>query len=172
MLTVAFDPRLDLSDADITAKNDALDRIDASKGLGFQAVERLKEAIKLANDYSKKLKEKDEEGFEEQIKLCKTTADTLNTFLDAFLGKVDKRQGITRGQPQSVNNSLRGAQMYTGSATHAPGATELKLIDKFEADLQAALKPVNDYFESEWPKFRETVEPIDLSPFKDYEKIE
>lgn len=171
-VTVAFDPRLSMSSTDIAAKNAALDRIENGEKLAFEAVERLKESIKLAGDFEKKLSEKDKEGLKDAIELCKSTKDTLNTFLDAFLGKEDKRQGITRGQPQSVNNSLGTAQFYTGSATHAPGATELKLIEKFEKNLTEALKPVNDYFETEWPKFRETIEPIDLSPFKDYEKIE
>lgn len=171
-LTVAYDPRLTMSTSDIAAKNAALDRIEQGEERAFKAVERLKESIKLAGDYEKKLSKKDKEALKEAIELCKSTKDTLNTFLDAFLGKEDKRQGITRGQPESVNNSLRSANFYTSSATHAPGTTELKLIDKFEQDLNEALKPVNDYFETEWPKFRETIEPIDLSPFKDYEKIE
>ena len=172
MVTVAFDPRLSMSAAAIAAKNEALDRIESGELLAFRAVEQLKESIKLAGDFEKQLSDKDKAGLKDAIELCKTTKDTLNGFLDAFLGKEDKRQGITRGQPQRVSNSLRRARFYTGSATHAPGSTELKLIEKFEIDLAEALKPVNEYFETEWPKFRETIEPIDLSPFKDYQKIE
>ncbi len=171
-VVVEYDPRLSMSASAIAAKNEALDRIENGEKLAFEAVERLKESIKLAGDYHGRLKKKDEEGLKEQIELCKTTKDTLNTFLDSFLGKEDKRQGITRGQPQSVSNSLGTAQFYTGSASHAPGTTEIKLIEKFEKGLAEALKPVNDYFEAEWPKFRATIEQIDLSPFKDYEKIE
>ena len=171
-VTVAYDPRITMSEQAIAAKNRALDRIETSEQRAFEAVERLKESIKLAGDYQKRLKDKDEEEFKDQIELSKMTKDTLNTFLDAFVGKEDKRQGITRGQPQSVVNSLRNAQFYTGSASHAPGSTEVKLIEKFEQDVAAAVKSVNDYFETEWPKFREAIEPLDLSPFKDYEKIE
>lgn len=171
-VTVAYDPRLSMSASAIAAKNEALDRIENGEKLAFEAVEQLKESIKLAGDFEKQLTKKDKEVLKDAIELCKTTKDTLNSFLNAFIGKEDKRQGITRGQPQSVRNSLQSAQFYTGSATHAPGSTELNLIEKFEKDLAEAIKPVNDYFESEWPKFRETIEPIDLSPFKDYEKIE
>ena len=146
--------------------------IEAGKQLALDAVERIKEGIKLADDYQKKLKEKDEEAYKEQIELSKTTSDSLNSLLDIFVGKEDKRQGITRNQPNSVNAKMGNANFYTGNATHAPGLTERALIDEFKNELSGALEKVNGFYETEWPKFREAIEAIDFSPFEDYEKIE
>ena len=117
------------------------------------------------------LKKKDKEGYKEQLELCKTTIDTLNTMLDVFLGEEDDRQGITRGTPNSVNNSYFSASRYTGNALHAPGATENKLIKRFEDDLAEAMEMVNGYYAEKWPEFRSAVEDLDTSPFKDYEEI-
>lgn len=170
-IEVKYDPRINMSDAAIQAKYDALKGLESSYSLGVQAVDRLKESVKIAKGIQKDLKEKDKEGYEEQIKMTKTTIDTLNTMLDVFLGKEDDRQGITRSQPNSVGNFYSAAYRYTSNALHAPGETENKLIAKFEDEMAKAMEMVNGYYSAEWPKFREAVENLDTSPFKDYEEI-
>ncbi len=172
ILTIAYDPRLNMSSSAIEGRYQAQKEIEAGKALAFTAVERLKESMKLADDYAARLKAKDEEGYKEQIDLCKTTKDTLSAMLDLFVGKEDKRQGITRNQPNSVNAKMGNANFYTGNATHAPGSTERALISAFQQELNSALSEVNAYYEEAWPAFRETLEAIDLTPFKDYQKIE
>ncbi len=171
-LQVAYDPRLEMSTSALAAQYEAQKRLEAGKARALEAVERLKEGMSLADEFSGKLKKEDEEAYKEQIELCKTTKDTLSAMLDIFIGKEDKRQGITRNQPNSINAKLGTANFFTGNATHAPGPTEQRLIDRFEKDLNEALETVNGYYDNEWPKFREAVESIDLSPFKDYERIE
>ncbi len=170
-IEVKYDPRIELSNAAIQARYNALKGLETKADLGYQAVQRLKESIKVAERIQKELKEKDKEGFEEQIKLCKEAVDTLNTMLDVFVGEQDDRQGITRQQSLSINNHYFGARRYTNNALHAPGDTENKLIKKFEDELAKVLESVNGYFRDEWPKFREAVENLDTSPFKDYEEI-
>jgi photosystem II stability/assembly factor-like uncharacterized protein len=168
---VRFDPRLDVPMTALQAKYNTLKQLEAKANTGGQAVDRIKEALKIAKDVQSDLKKKDEKGFKEQIELCKTVIDSLNAQLDVFFGKEDERQGITRNQPSSVTNYYRSAYSYTSGGLHAPGDTELKLIAKFESELAKAIKMVNDYFSTEWPKFRESVEKIDTSPFKEYEPI-
>lgn len=170
-IEVKYDPRIEMSNASIQSKYDALKSLQEKSSLGYQAVERLKEAIKIAKSVQSNLKEKDKEGFKDQLKLCKTAVDTLNSMMDVFFGEEDDRQGITRGTPNSINNSYFGAYRYVSNALHAPGETENKLIKKFEDDLEEALEMVNGYFTTDWPTFREAVETLDTSPFKDYEEI-
>jgi len=170
-LKVEYDPRMTISASAVDAKYDALKLLESKYSMGVKAVDRLKESIKITKGIQKDLKDKDKEGFKEQIELAKNTIDTLNTMLDAFLGKEDDRQGITRGQPNSVNNFYFGAYRYVDNALHALGETENKLIKKFEEELAKAMEMVNGYYAEEWPKFREAVETLDTSPFKDYEEI-
>lgn len=170
-LEVKYDPRLEMSNTAIVAKYNALKSLEKKVELGSKAVDRLKESLKIAEGIQKGLKKKDKDGFEEQIKLCKETIDTLNSMMDIFLGPVDDRQGITRGQPNSVNNFYFGAYRYVSNAQHAPGATENKLIAKFEEEIGKAMEMVNGYYKEEWNNFREAVENLDVSPFKDYEEI-
>lgn len=171
MIVVRYDPRIQLSSTDIKAQYDALKSLESKYNLGVKAVNRLKESLDIAQSIQKSLKEKDKEGYKEQIELSKNTIDTLNSMLNVFLGKEDDRQGITRGQQNSVNSYYFGAYRYVSNALHAPGDTENKLINKFEEELAKAMELVNGYYSNEWNKFREAVENLDTSPFKDYEEI-
>ena len=44
-------------------------------------------------------------------------------------------------------------------------------LKKFEEELAKALEMVNGYYAENWPTFREAIENLDTSPFKDYEEI-
>jgi len=168
---VKYDPRIELTNSVIQAKYATLKSLEANAEIGGQAVERLKEAIKITKEIQGNLKTKDEKGFKEQLDLCKKVLDSLNVQLDVFVGKEDERQGIVRGRPNAVTNHYRAAYSYTSEGLHAPGETENKLIVKFETELNAALEMINGYFRTEWPTFRQAVEKLDNSPFKDYEEI-
>jgi len=168
---VRYDPRIDLPAGAIQARYTALKGLEAKAELGGQAVERLKEAIKIAKEIQADLKKKDEKGYKEQLDLCKKVLDTLNVQLDVFLGKEDERQGIVRNRPNAVSNHYRAALGYTAEGLHAPGETERKLIAKFESELTKALQMVNGYFTTDWIAFRQAVEKLDTSPFKDYSEI-
>ncbi|MEM9895297.1 MAG: hypothetical protein AAF789_02910 [Bacteroidota bacterium] len=171
-IQVSYDPRIEMSNAAVEMKYKAIKDLQSKYEKGVDAVDRLKESLKVAEKMQGQLKEKDKEKFEKELELTKTTIDTLNAMLDIYLGKEDKRQGITRSTPNSVNNAYFSAYRYVSNALHAPGDTENKLITKFEQELKKAVDMTNDYFASEWGKFRESMEKIDFSPFKDFEKIE
>ncbi len=168
---VKYDPRIELSNSAIRARYSAMKGLESKYTMGVKAVDRIKESLGIAKGIQKDLKKKDKEGYEDQIELCKTTIDTLNSMLDVFLGEEDDRQGITRGTPNSVNNAYFSARRYTANALHAPGQTENKLIARFENDLKEAMDMVNGYYAEKWAAFRDTVEKLDTSPFKDYEEI-
>jgi photosystem II stability/assembly factor-like uncharacterized protein len=166
-IEVRYDPRIEMSNSAIQAQYAALKALQVKYNLGYQAVERIKEGLEVAKSVQSNLKEKDKDGFKDQLKLCKMAIDTLDSMMDVFFGEEDDRQGITRGTPNSVNDSYFGAYRYISNALHAPGETENKLTKKFEEDLAEALAMVNSYFLNEWPKFREAVENLNTSPFKE-----
>ena len=168
---VEYDPRIGMNSNDIKAKYDALKKLQKKQLLGIDAVERLKEAIKITENIQEKMQEKNKEEFKDQIKLAKNTIDSLNSILDIFVGKVDDRQGITRNLETSISQHYFRAYRYISNALHAPRGTEMKLITKFETEFEKALERVNEFFTTEWSTFREEVEKINLSPFKDYGEL-
>ncbi|MEM9338757.1 MAG: hypothetical protein AAGA66_08525 [Bacteroidota bacterium] len=170
-LEVKYDPRLSLSDSEVQARYQTEKDLEAKAELGYQAVKRLKESIKVVTERQAMMKSKDKEQFKDQMKQSKATIDKLNSMLDLFLGKKDERQGITRRNLSSVATHYGTASRYVSNALHAPGQTEKELIEKFEDELNKALGVVNNYYKNEWPKVKATLEELDLSPFKDYEEI-
>lgn len=171
IVEVQNDPRIELSNSALQARYDALKSLESKSSLGSKALDRVREGIKIAKQIQGELKEKDKEGFKDQIELCKTTIDSLNSIMDVFVGKEDDRQGITRNSDPTITSWYSNAYGYVARGLHAPGETENKLISKFEEEFQKGIEMVNGYFKEEWPKFREAVENLDTSPFKDYEEI-
>ena len=108
-IEVRYDPRIELSNTAIKAQYDAIKNLESKYRLGVKAIDRLKESIKITKDIQKDLKEKDKEGYKYEIEQSKSTIDTLNAMMDIFLGEEDKRQGITRNQPNSINSSYFGS---------------------------------------------------------------
>lgn len=170
-ITVKYDPRIDLSLSAIRAKYDTLKSMEAKAHLGYQAVERLKESLKIAKELQDKLIGIDKKAFEKPIEQAKETIDTLNIMLNIFLGEKDDRQGITRDPTDNVNNHYENAFRYTSNAIHAPSDNEKALITKFEEELKKALNTINLYYRKGWPAFRETMEKLTISPFKQYDEI-
>ncbi|MEQ9305216.1 MAG: hypothetical protein RJQ14_15010, partial [Marinoscillum sp.] len=85
-IEVKYDPRIELSNAAIRAQYNTLKSLETKYAIGVKAVDRLKESIDIATGIQGDLKKKDKEGFKEQLELCKSTLDTLNSMLDVFLG--------------------------------------------------------------------------------------
>ena len=171
-IEVKFDPRLEVTDAELLAKYNTLKALEGSSELAAKAVKQLTDALEIAEKIEKDMKDKSKETFKEQLKTVKSTKDTLNVLLDVFFGKEDDRQGITANQSDNISSYYWGAYRYTANALHAPTVTENKLIEKFNSELEKAIEMVNGYFEKAWPNFENEMKAVDLSPFKVFEKIE
>ena len=84
-----------------------------------------------------------------------------------YLGKEDKRQGITRNPETNVLQRIGEAGRYASSRKTGITSTENKLIQYAEEALQEALVKTNAFFTSEWATYRSSLEKIDNSPFKE-----
>lgn len=171
MIEVKNDPRITVPSIALQAQYATLKALESKQSMAFRAVKRVKASLEVVMEYSKTLKKEDKEEFKDALDLCKSTKDTLNNILDIFLGEEDERQGITRRQTNSINSYYFAAYRYISNALHAPGETENKLIEKYETELESAIETVNDFFSTEWLSFKETIQKVDISPFKDYEPI-
>ena len=97
--------------------------------------------------------------------------DSLNNLMDIFVGKDDKRQGITRDPDPFISTYFNRARRYLQSTLALPGATEERLMQQAKDKLRPAIEKVNAFFDTEWKAYREKMEKVDLSPFKEYEPI-
>jgi len=169
-IEVKADPRIPFALDDQKAKYDYLKGLQSEMQRAIDAVKRIQESKKIAETYSKQLSEKND-LYKDQINLCKTTTDSLEALLDIFFGKQDDRQGITAQKSNHLSGYYFNAYRYASNATHAPTANEIQLRAKFQEELDQSIVKVNAYFETRWPVFRAEIEKIDLSPFKDLDKL-
>lgn len=95
----------------------------------------------------------------------------INTKIDSlvaiYLGKEDDRQGITSYPEPTVMDRIGRARSYGSSIPNGMTATEERLLQQAKDALQQALLNTNDFFNQDWQVYRNEVEKLTLSPFKE-----
>uniref|UniRef100_A0AB33L2F5 Transposase n=2 Tax=Tenacibaculum TaxID=104267 RepID=A0AB33L2F5_9FLAO len=166
-ITVKFDPRLHISQNAIDQKYAAAKDLEAQQKIIADAVKQLVESKNIANSFNQKLSKKDKKLYKESIKDSKDIIKKIDTLLAVYLGKVDKRQGITRNPEVNVMQRLGTASRYVNSRFGEQTSTEKQLIIQFKEALKPALEKTNAFFNKDWKEYKAEVEKIDLSPFKE-----
>lgn len=163
---VKADPRLNISLETMQAKYDALKDLEGLKSLALDKVEKIKSGVVGVDIMIERMKLKDEKAFEELIKESKSIKDSLNYLLSLYVGKEDKRQGITDDPELDVNDLYGSANMFISNATHKPGPMEAKLVKKTTDMIVLANEKTERYFEKYWDSYKTKVENLSLSPFE------
>ena len=172
MINVKFDPRVEMSVATLQAKRDLQKQLERSEEIAGKATERLVQSKEIADEYIKKMKEKDEKGYKELIDKSKAVKDSIESLLIPFVGEdYSDKQGIIRSPNPDIGDRLGTASYYIETSLEAPGATEKRLVEQAEKELDGALKKVNEFYNTEWTDYRKEIEKLEFSPFKDYEPL-
>lgn len=166
-VTVKTDPRLDVSMASINEVYATGKKLEAYTQTAADAIKQLVESKDLANKYKKELKDLDKDKFKDQIKASEEIVKQIDSVIDLYLGKDDKRQGIVRSPEPNVTNRLGTASSYVRSRKTGITETEKQLIKFAEDDLRNALNKTNAFFNEKWKAYRSSIESLDLSPFKE-----
>ena len=167
MVNVELDPRVNASLASINQVYDASKKLEAMQQTSADAVKQLVESKNIAKDYQSLLQKLDKEKFKDQIKASKEVIKSIDSIVDKFLGKEDKRQGITRNPEVTVMQRLGLARGYVGSRQNGITSTETTLIKNAKDALGSVLGEVNAFFNNEWTEYRGKMEGIEANPFKE-----
>jgi hypothetical protein len=167
MITVKSDPRLNVSNKAIDASYNASKEIQGVRQTTADAVKQLAESKTIASDYSKKLTKLDKKKYKDQIKASKEIIKKLDKIIAIYLGKEDKRQGITSDPVVNVNQRIGNASFYSGTRPNGLTSTEYTLIKHAKDALKEALDKTNTFFNKEWKPYQTVMEKIDTSPFKE-----
>ncbi|REH54835.1 photosystem II stability/assembly factor-like uncharacterized protein [Tenacibaculum gallaicum] len=166
-ITVKFDPRLRISQNAIDQKYTTAKGLESQQKIIADVVKQLVESKNIANNFNQKLSKKDKKLYKESIKDSKDIVQKIDTLLAVYLGKVDKRQGITRNPEMNVTQRLGIARRYVNSRFGEQTSTEKQLIIQLKEALKPALEKTNAFFDKDWKEYKVKVEKIDLSPFKE-----
>ncbi|MEM6345872.1 MAG: hypothetical protein AAF927_18405 [Bacteroidota bacterium] len=162
---VLFDPRVEIDEASMMAyremQAEGMEMVQEA-GEMMDAIRNARKSIKLINQ---QLPEGDEEAIKELKQLGKAMQDSLSNLENRFRPKPGK--GYT-SDPTTLSAKL-GPIQY-GLSMPEPGGPNQTIQRQFEqakktfGEVKAAH---NDFFENDWKAYREAVEKIELSPFKD-----
>ncbi|WP_190809139.1 hypothetical protein [Flagellimonas sp. S3867] len=166
-ITVKSDPRLKASTASINEVYATGKELEKYIQTAADAVKQLVQSKNLANKYQKELNELDKEKYKEQVDASKALIKQIDTVIALYLGKEDKRQGITRNPEISVMQRLNTANFYVGTRKTGVTATEKRLLQFAKEELKSALDKTNSFFNTDWKPYRESIEALEVSPFKE-----
>ncbi|WP_340075072.1 VPS10 domain-containing protein [Leptobacterium sp. I13] len=166
-ITVKSDPRIPVSQTAINEQYDAVKKLENYTQVAADAVKQLVESKNTVSEFEKELKEADKEKYKEAIEASKEIVKKIDSVVALYIGKEDKRQGITRNPEPSAIQRLQTAYFYSASRPSGITATEKQLIQQAKDALDAAVKKTNGFFDNEWKTYKETIEQIELSKFKE-----
>ncbi|MEO0570092.1 MAG: hypothetical protein AAF039_00205 [Bacteroidota bacterium] len=165
-ITVKTDPRLKVSTAGLNEVYQTRKQLEEYIQTAADAVKQLVESKDLANKFQKEMKDLDKDKYKDQIKASKEIVKQIDSVMALYIGKEDKRQGITRNPEITVMQRLNNANFYSGTRKNGITETERRLVRFAKEDLNAALVRTNGFFSDKWNAYRESIEALDLSPFE------
>ena len=166
-IVIKSDPRLNISSRNLNDVYTMLKDLEGLQKTIAEAVKQLVESKNIAQSYQSDLKKLDKEKYKSQIKLSEEIVKKTDTLIDIYLGKEDKRQGITRNPELTVNQRLNMARSYVAASQDGITSTETKLIELAKDAISNALEETNKFFESDWSDYKSQMEQLNISPFKE-----
>lgn len=166
-IEVKSDPRIEFSETSINDAYEAKKEIEKLIQTVNTAVNQLIDSKNIAASFKNRLTEKDKTTYEHQIKLCEEITKKADSLIDLYLGKVDKRQGITKSSDVSVMQRIGTANWYASSRPNGLTTTEKTLINQSKMRLEEVLVATNKFFALDWLNYQTELEKINLSPFKE-----
>ncbi|MBU2997364.1 hypothetical protein KO500_13030 [Cellulophaga baltica] len=170
-IEVKSDPRIETSLNSINEVYANSKTLESYTQTAADAVKQLVESKNIASKYQKDLKELDKEKYKSEIKASKEITKKIDEIMALYLGKEDKRQGITRNPEITVMLRLRNASSYVRSRKTGITQTEKDLINFAKDELNSALEKTNSFFSKDWQDYKTTINKADSSPFKEIKTI-
>lgn len=169
MIKVKTDPRLEVSEKSISEVYEAAQKIEKWQQTAADAVEQLVKSKNTAENFAEDLKQnlKDTSERKSAIRSVDSIKKKLEEHIALFLGKVDDRQGITRNRENTVMTRLGTASSYVRSRQNGITKTEEILMNQAREELQEALNKTNKFYRDVWPDFKEEMNQIEMSAFKE-----
>ncbi|GAA4276199.1 VPS10 domain-containing protein [Aquimarina mytili] len=165
-IEIKSDPRLQISQKNIDEIYASSKQLEKMTQTASEAVKQLVESKAIASNYQKELQKSDKKKYKDQIQLSKDITKKIDSVVALFIGKEDKRQGITRNPKPNVIQRIRTAERYVESRQNGITSTENTLIKQAKNELLDALNKTNNFFNNHWTPYREEIEKSNISPFK------
>ena len=171
-VSVLNDPRIEVSQKATDDRYHYAKTIEQFTEKATEAVEQLKRSQKTLASYKKRIEAKEKESHKEVLESIEEGTKNIDSIIDLFLGKEDKRQGIVRNLENSVVSRISIANRYVQSRPTGITSTEEKLLEHAREDLRAALEKTNAFFKEQWVNLKSKIEAVQLSEFEETKLFE
>jgi hypothetical protein len=169
-INVINDPRTD-ANQNIDQQYNSLKEIDDLLQKSADVVKQLVESKNIANGLKSRLNKLDKYKFKDEINLSSKMVKQTDSLVALFLGKIDKRQGITRNKESNVQEKIYKAYYYISSRPNGNTITESNLMKHANNSLNNAVKLVNAFFIEKWKSYKEQMDKLEYSEFKDVKQF-
>jgi len=170
-ITVKTDPRMDVPVSVYEQRYAMIKDLQKLRAVATAAADRLRESKEIAEEYEKKIKDSKRTDLKEATDITKAVKDSINALFDFMLGKVDTRQGIVRSPDPTPVSYINTAMGYVGRSRDPISETDRQVYKHAEDKMAEVTKRVNNFYETTWKQYREMMEKVTISPFKDYEPL-
>ncbi len=169
IVKIMDDPRLNISVADREAKNAAIRSLYQTVERATNAYNRLKEAEKTISLVESQFSNVPDSLKKEAMKMGSALKDSIGVLKEKFFQHKEVK-GIQRN-PNTLNNYLYKPFGYLESNRGAPNHTTQIAIDAAKRETDALIQKVNELFDTSWKTYREKVETIRYSLFKNFDRL-
>lgn len=172
MVTVKDDPRLNKSNEVRMSQRAATDRLRKSTERLIEAIDRLAESEETLGKITSQLRGMEGKPYDSLRKATTAMQDSIKSIREFISGKQSDKQGLSRPQDLTVNNTIGLAQQYIMSKSVTPGPQEEALAQNAATMINAAVQRVNAFYAGKWTAYRQHVESTRVNLFKDYQPIQ
>ncbi|APY09325.1 hypothetical protein BWZ20_13880 [Winogradskyella sp. J14-2] len=166
-ISVKSDPRLNISQKNIDEVYTASKHLEQLQQKAAEAVEQLVKSKTIAVNYKKELSKLDKELYKAQVESSKEAIKAIDSLIDRYLGKVDKRQGITRNPEVTPMQRLGTARSYVSNSQTGLTTTETTLIQHAKDAFDKVFGETNNFFNTTWKDYQNTMKDLKIDPFKE-----
>lgn len=170
-IIVSADPRLNYDKEkfdEVYNNSKILEKYLKSTTKAVKQLVESKETVKTISNYLKKY---DKTKYDTIIKSSDKISKTIDELISLYIGKEDKRQGITRNPEPTVMRRISSASIYVGSRKTGISSTEINLMKHAKKELEDALTKTNSFFKNEWIEFKSNLQEQTMPIFKEVEEL-
>lgn len=169
MVSVIDDPRLNITMAEREAKNKAIQEMYRVVERNTRAYNQLKDAEKTISMVESQFSNVPDSLKKDALKLGTALKDSISALKELFFQHKEVK-GIQRN-PNTLNNYLYRAVSYIESNRGAPTQTALISMDIARRETERVVEKVKAMFDGAWKDYRQKVEAVQFSLFKDFERL-
>jgi photosystem II stability/assembly factor-like uncharacterized protein len=168
-VNVLPDPRVNILREDRVAQSEIQDRFMRTVTVATKAFDRLKAAKKTIGLVNSQLVNVEDTLKKKITKSGKAISDSLNQFMEIYMLPADFKgyDHVTL----KLNGVLSDASSRINSSAGKPGENAMNSLRTAEKEVKETVAKINRFFEDDWKKYREEVEKLKYSLFKDFEPI-